>query len=170
MKLKQEESLSNLSISVKISDSARPTPNSIVEDFSVFFIDQTANELLSALTYDVSVDKNTAIGSVIGNLMTFVPSKRSKYLFAFEEVSRIQELPFYLNAVTGEIFLVAPMHRDISSVEANIQSIVGDTVPLSVLINFKLSDKSDGNRPSFDNDPIFVEVEVALNDNGLTTA
>ena len=67
-----------------------------MEDFSVFFIDQTANELLSALTYDVSVDKNTAIGSVIGNLMTFVPSKRSKYLFAFEEVSRIQELPLHI--------------------------------------------------------------------------
>ena len=99
------------------------------------------------------------IGSIIGSLKTFVPSKRSEYLFAFEQTARIQELPVYLNAITGELFLIAPLRREISSVGAKIESKIGDTIPLNVLINFKMADTSDGNRPTFEQDPIFVEVE-----------
>ena len=99
------------------------------------------------------------IGSIIGSLKTFVPSKRSEYLFAFEQTARIQELPVYLNAITGELFLIAPLRREISSVGAKIESKVGDTIPLNVLINFKIADTSNGNRPTFEQDPIFVEVE-----------
>ena len=65
LKLKHEQeaiSADNLTISVKISDSARPTPNFIVEDLSIFFIDQAANELLSAISYDITVDQDTPIG------------------------------------------------------------------------------------------------------------
>ena len=74
------------------------------------------------------------IGSIIGSLKTFVPSKRSEYLFAFEQTARIQELPVYLNAITGELFLIAPLRREISSVGAKIESKIGDTIPLNVLI------------------------------------
>ena len=157
LKLKQADTFANMSISVKISDSARPIPNSIVEEIAIFFIDQSANELLSTLTYDIKVDKNTPIGSIIGHLDTFVPSARSKFLFAFEDVS--QDLPYYLNAVTGDIYLFASPGSQIPSAKATIQSTLGDTVPLSVMINFELTDKADSDKPAFDKDPIFVEIE-----------
>ena len=83
-------------------------------------------------------------------------------MFAFEQTARIQELPVYLNAITGELFLIAPLRRDISSVGAKIESKIGDTIPLNVLINFKMADTSNGNRPTFEQDPIFVEIEEKI--------
>ena len=69
LKLKHEQgsisTAANTTISVKISDSARPTPNFIVEDFSIFFIDQAANELLSSINYDITVNQDTPIGKKI---------------------------------------------------------------------------------------------------------
>ena len=66
LKLKHEQgsisTAANTTISVKISDSARPTPNFIVKDFSIFFIDQAANELLSSISYDITVNQDTPIG------------------------------------------------------------------------------------------------------------
>ena len=48
----------NMTVTVKISDSARPQPNSIQEDISIYFVDDTANELLSVIAYNIKVRVN----------------------------------------------------------------------------------------------------------------
>ena len=51
-----------MTITVKISDSARPQPNSIEEEISIYFVDDSANELLSVIAYNIKVDKNAFLG------------------------------------------------------------------------------------------------------------
>ena len=53
------EKATNMTVTVKISDSARPQPNSIQEDISIYFVDDTANELLSVIAYNIKVGVNT---------------------------------------------------------------------------------------------------------------
>ena len=52
------EKAANMTVTVKISDSARPQPNSIQEDISIYFVDDTANELLSVIAYNIKVRVN----------------------------------------------------------------------------------------------------------------
>ena len=51
-----------MTITVKVSDSARPQPNSIEEEISIYFVDDSANELLSVITYNIKVDKKAVLG------------------------------------------------------------------------------------------------------------
>ena len=52
------ERATNMTVTVKISDSARPQPNSIQEDISIYFVDDTANELLTVIAYNIKVRVN----------------------------------------------------------------------------------------------------------------
>ena len=68
------EKASNMTITVKISDSARPQPNSIEEEISIYFVDDSANELLSVITYNIKVDKKALLGKatkILGSLEHF---------------------------------------------------------------------------------------------------
>ena len=141
----------NLTITVKITDSAQ---NSITEDISIFFVDESANEL-SIIDYVVPVDKQAQIGSLVGDLNTLVSSRRDKFLFKFQQ----QNHPFYINAATGQVFVVQDLDNvDSIEVDAVIESTSGQTAPLQARVSFEIQDIVNQDRPSFDEDPITVDI------------
>ena len=100
---------SNMTINVKISDSARPQPNSIQEEISIYFVDQTANELLSVIAYNIKVDKKAYVGTMVGNLNALVSSRREKFIYSFQKAPG--NFPFYINSATGEIFVISQLNE-----------------------------------------------------------
>ena len=100
---------SNMTITVKISDSARPQPNSIQEEISIYFVDQTANELLSVIAYNIKVDKKAYVGTMVGNLNALVSSRREKFIYSFQKAPG--NFPFYINSATGEIFVISQLNE-----------------------------------------------------------
>jgi protocadherin-16/23 len=150
---------SNITISVKLSDSARPSPNSITEDISIFFVDENSNELLSRSTHEIRInEQQTPVGSSIGSLLPLTTSKRDRYLFSFDNSVAV---PFYINSATGEIFLTAKLNATLTrvfEVDATIASISGSTSPISAKVVIKVVRDSSNPRPQFDQDPVKVEV------------
>ena len=146
----------NMSITVKIIDSAQ---NSISEDIAIFFVDESANEL-SVIDYVVKVDKQASIGSLVGDLNTLVSSRRDKFLFKFEQ----QNHPFYMNAATGQIYVVKDLkHMDSIEVDAVIESTSGSSAPLQARISFEIQEFINQDRPSFEEDPITVNISENAN-------
>ena len=141
----------NLTVTVKITDSAQ---NSVSEDIAIFFVDESANEL-SIIDYVVQVDKQAKIGALVGNLNTLVSSRRDKFLFKFQQ----QNHPFYINAATGQVFVVEDLvNMDSIEVDAVIESTTGQTAPLQARVSFEIQDIVNQDRPSFDKDPITLDI------------
>lgn len=148
----------NMTVTVRISDSARPEPNYIEEDIAIFFVDDSANELLSIITYNIKVDKNAYIGALVGQLSALVSSRREKFLYKIDKNDK-----FYVDGQNGNIYLIGNLNettQDSFEFDAFIESVSGGTAPLHARVVFELSDESTGKflRPKFSEDPIKIQV------------
>ena len=149
-----------MTIRVKISDSAQPIPNSIIEEISIFFVDESANELLSTITYKIKVEKDAMVGDTVGNLDALVSSRRQdSFIFSFQDTPG--NFPFFINSATGEIKLVSSLNSTRQSnfeVDALIQSVKGFSAPLNARVIFELVHISHQNRPKVSQDPLKLDI------------
>ncbi len=159
------KNVQNMTIMVKISDSARPRPNSIEEEIAIFFVDEAANELLSVITYTIQVEIQAAIGSNVGKLSTLVSNKDDQFIYKFASNDK---LPFYIHGATGDIYVISNLTEfsgkvDTLERDAFIESTSGQTSPVHAKVVFELIDSSISKlRPRFDQDPIDIQVAENL--------
>jgi len=136
----------------------------VTEVISVQVVSDDSNQLSS---FDISPrelsvnEMSASIGSFVGSIAS--PSsvgggKNGSSIFYYF-VSKSKDFPFYVNAATGDVYVMGPINATLKSsydVEVSIGS--EDLPPQTSRLVIKVTGNVDGSRPSFPTDPIIVRV------------
>ena len=135
----------------------------VSETINVQVVNDDSNQLsLDASPRELSVDETSVtIGSFVGSLATTPSGSNgsSKFQYFANNNNNDNSFPFYINAGTGDVFLIGPLNSTFKSSYELEVGVGSDSLPPQITrLAIKVTGHNGGSKPSFPTDPIVVRV------------
>ena len=133
----------------------------VTETINVQVVNDDSNQLsLDASPREISVDETSVtIGSFVGSLATTPSGTNGSSKFQYFVNNNDNSFPFYINAGTGDVFLIGPLNSTLKSSYELEVGVGSDSLPPQITrLAIKVTGHNGGSKPSFPTDPIVVRV------------
>lgn len=139
---------------ITIKDHGQPSKY-ITETLTIVVVSETEDlRVVNQVAKNFEVEVSVVVGHKIGTISAGSVSRRL-YL---EIINRSDELPFLVDASTGNVYVVKPLDSLKQwNFEVSISSLIGDITPLQVSVSVTVVD-SQQRRPKFIQDPTTVAI------------